>query len=303
MGKQLLLGCIADDFTGTTDLANTLVKEGMRTVQVIGVPGQDFPCPDSDAVVIALKSRTAPVQEAIEESVAALNWLQSNGAEQFFFKYCSTFDSTDQGNIGPVAEALLAELDDSFTIACPAFPANGRSIYQGYLFVGDRLLSESSMKDHPLTPMGDPDLVRVLGRQARAPVGLISWSEVSRGSQAAGELIETAMATLATGLVAMGVEQLIVAGGETSGAVVKKLGIQAMEIGVEIEPGVPWCMTLGKTKLRLALKSGNFGGDDFFEKALDVLKWMKTEQETRWCGWQNPCSTAALPLVHRETSA
>ncbi|MBV8456940.1 MAG: four-carbon acid sugar kinase family protein, partial [Acetobacteraceae bacterium] len=157
----ILLGCIADDFTGATDLAGMLVKYGMRTVQMIGVPEGAAP-PDTDALVVALKSRTTPAQQAIAESLAALRWLQTAGAQQFYFKYCSTFDSTPAGNIGPVGEALMEALGTDFTIACPAFPANQRTIYKGYLFVGDLLLSESSMKDHPLTPMRDPSLVRVL---------------------------------------------------------------------------------------------------------------------------------------------
>ena len=156
----LVLGCIADDFTGATDLANTLVKQGMRTIQVIGVPEPNTEIGDAEAVVVALKSRTAPVADAVDQSLRSLAWLRAQGAKQFFFKYCSTFDSTDEGNIGPVADALLDALDASFTIACPAFPGAGRTIYKGYLFVGDGLLSESSLKDHPLTPMRDSNLVR-----------------------------------------------------------------------------------------------------------------------------------------------
>ena len=165
----VLLGCIADDFTGGTDLAGMLVKAGMRTVQLIGVPTGPLPfdADGVDAVVIALKSRTSPADEAVAESLAALRWLQQAGCRQFYFKYCSTFDSTPRGNIGPVAEALMQALDTNFTIACPAFPANGRTIYKGYLFVGDELLSESGMRNHPLTPMTDPSLVRVLQQQVR----------------------------------------------------------------------------------------------------------------------------------------
>ncbi|MQM35263.1 MAG: hypothetical protein CRU72_12700, partial [Candidatus Accumulibacter phosphatis] len=178
-----LLGCIADDFTGGTDLAGMLVKAGMRTVQMIGIPQGPIP-DDVDAVVIALKSRTSPVTEAIEESLAALRWLQATGCRQFYFKYCSTFDSTPQGNIGPVAEALMDALGTDFTIACPAFPANGRSVYQGYLFVGDTLLSESGMRNHPLTPMTDPSLVRVLQQQVQRGVGLVAESAGMQGAQA-----------------------------------------------------------------------------------------------------------------------
>jgi uncharacterized protein YgbK (DUF1537 family) len=178
-----LLGCIADDFTGGTDLAGMLVKAGMRTVQMIGIPQEPLP-DDVDAVVIALKSRTSPATEAIEESLAALRWLQAAGCRQFYFKYCSTFDSTPQGNIGPVAEALMDALGTDFTIACPAFPANGRSVYQGYLFVGDTLLSESGMRNHPLTPMTDSSLVRVLQQQVQRGVGLVAESAVMQGAPA-----------------------------------------------------------------------------------------------------------------------
>jgi len=418
---SILLGCIADDFTGATDLANTLVRQGMRTVQFFGPPGADVTVPEAEAVVIALKSRTNPVDEAIQQSLEALQWLQGAGAEQFFFKYCSTFDSTPQGNIGPVAEALLAALDQDFTIACPAFPENGRTICYGYLFVGDQLLSESGMQNHPLTPMTDSSLVRVLAAQCRHPVGLVDHRTVAAGTDqvhaafkalraegkqhaivdalsdadllsigaacadlklitggsgvalglpdnfrragklssdtvadglpsvpglgavlsgscseatlaqvaamqksrpsfqlaplklAAGEdqatealawamaqlddgppliyasaapddvraaqdrlgraeagaLIEAAMARIATGLVAAGVRRLVVAGGETSGAVVQALGVNGIRIGPQIDPGVPWTTTLGGPELALALKSGNFGVENFFLKALD----------------------------------
>ena len=181
-----LLGCIADDFTGGTDLAGMLVKAGMRTVQMIGVPTSPVP-DDVDAVVIALKSRTNPVEEAIAESLAALRWLQAAGCRQFYFKYCSTFDSTPKGNIGAVAEALMEALGTDFTIACPAFPANGRTIYKGHLFVGDLLLSDSGMRNHPLTPMTDASLVRVLQQQVHRKVGLVDAATVARGSTAVGD--------------------------------------------------------------------------------------------------------------------
>ncbi len=418
---SVLLGCIADDFTGATDLAGTLVREGMRTVQMIDVP--TGPVPEVDAVVIALKSRTTPVKDAIVESLSALAWLREAGCRQFFFKYCSTFDSTDKGNIGPVGEALLDALGDDFSIACPAFPRNARTICKGYLFVGDVLLNESGMQDHPLTPMTDANLVRVLDRQTKGAVGLVDYATVRRGALAtmeafsalrgdgtrfavvdalddadlktigeacadmdlvtggsgvamglpenfrrqglleatetadrltsidgyaavlagscsratreqiaimsrdhpalkidplalakdesvaaqaidwarplladgplliyasadpeevqaaqaalgverAGALVEEAMAEIARGLIATGVRRLIVAGGETSGAVVGGLGITGLRIGPEIDPGVPWTESLGETPLLLALKSGNFGAPDFFTKAFGQL--------------------------------
>jgi len=413
----LLLGCVADDFTGATDLASMLVRNGMRCVQVIGVP--DGPLPEADAVVVALKSRTAPVSQAVSESLAASEALLAAGARQIFFKYCSTFDSTDEGNIGPVADALLKRLGAGLAIACPAFPANGRSIYQGHLFVGARLLSESGMENHPLTPMRDPDLVRVLSRQTDGGVGLIPFAVVEAGAaairreftrltdsgrryaivdavtdahlhaigeavdghplvtggsgvamglpenfrragllpargdaavlppaeglcavvagscsratlgqigfardhapvleldalatpdaaalaaealgwaegrldaarpvviaasappekvaalqarlgrDAAGALVEEAMAAVAEELVARGVRRLVVAGGETSGAVVGRLGVRSLRIGAEIDPGVPWTYA-DPVGIHLALKSGNFGARDFFLKA------------------------------------
>jgi len=184
----VLLGCIADDFTGATDLANMLVRGGMRTIQTIGVPATPL-AEDVDAVVVALKSRTIPASKAVAQSLAALAWLQQSGARQIYFKYCSTFDSTPKGNIGPVTDALMDALGTGFTIACPAFPENGRTICRGYLFVGDVLLSESGMKDHPLTPMADANLVRVLQAQTRRKVGLIRYDILARGAQALREEI------------------------------------------------------------------------------------------------------------------
>ncbi|HEY2539308.1 MAG TPA: 3-oxo-tetronate kinase, partial [Stellaceae bacterium] len=180
----VLLGAIADDFTGATDLCNTLVRRGMRTVQLIDVPTAASATPDAEAVVIALKSRTIPATEAIDKSLAALAWLRHAKARQILFKYCSTFDSTDDGNIGPVAEALMTALGTDFTLFCPAFPEAGRTIYKGYLFVSDVLLSESGMRDHPLTPMRDPSLARVLQRQSRGRVGLVPQATVRRGAAA-----------------------------------------------------------------------------------------------------------------------
>ncbi|WP_193186321.1 3-oxo-tetronate kinase [Nisaea sediminum] len=415
-----ILGCIADDFTGATDLANMLVRGGMRTVQLIGVPATDTPVPDVDAVVVALKSRTNPAAEAVAQSLQSLQWLKGAGCRQFFFKYCSTFDSTDDGNIGPVADALMADLGTTVTIACPAFPENGRTIFNGHLFVGTQLLSDSPMRNHPLTPMTDSNLVSVLQRQTKKPVKLIQFATVDAGGEAvaaelaaleaegggiaivdavldkhlesigygvknlplvtggsgiaiglpenyrraalladqgaadtlpavsgsaavlagscsaatlgqiarfeaehpsfavdalrlargedvvaealgwaaariadgpvliyasqpaekvreiqkelgraeAGALIEEAMAAIARGLVASGTRRLVVAGGETSGAVVSALGIEGLQIGPQIDPGVPATVSLGGEPLALALKSGNFGGPDFFAKAL-----------------------------------
>src|SRR5919106_6814200 len=181
---SLLLGCIADDFTGATDLASMLVRQGMAAVQLIGVPGDEIDTGDAQAVVVALKSRTIPAADAVDQSLAALAWLQGKGARQILFKYCSTFDSTDQGNIGPVSEALLDALGADFTIACPALPEDGRSVYMGHLFVGERLLSDTHMRHHPLTPMTDSNLVAVLGRQSTRAVGLVPYGVVERGPEA-----------------------------------------------------------------------------------------------------------------------
>jgi uncharacterized protein YgbK (DUF1537 family) len=424
----VLLGAIADDFTGATDLCNTLVRRGLKTVQLIDVPRLGAAVPDAEAVVIALKSRTIPVADAVSMSLKALAWLKDAGARQVLFKYCSTFDSTDQGNIGPVAEALLDALGASFTLYCPAFPEAGRTIFKGYLFVGDVLLSESGMRDHPLTPMRDPSLVRVLQRQSRGKVGLVQHATVAKGpaaiaeafaklkqdgfrhtivdaiadhdleaigeaakdfalitggsgialglpenfrrkgligdgggadrlpkiggkaavlsgscSQAtlaqlaymrerapvfvidplaaasgakvadealrwsadklgdapilfaatappetvaevqqrlgrerAGALVEDIMAEIAKGLVALGARRLVVAGGETAGAVVQALGVTGLRIGRQIDPGVPWTVSLpeslGEPALALALKSGNFGAPDFFLRAFSALE-------------------------------
>jgi uncharacterized protein YgbK (DUF1537 family) len=423
----VVLGAIADDFTGATDLCNTLVRRGMKTVQLIDVPAPGAAIPDAEAVVIALKSRTVPVGDAVSLSLAALARLKDAGARQILFKYCSTFDSTDDGNIGPVAEALLDALGASFTLYCPAFPEAGRTIFKGYLFVGDVLLSESGMRDHPLTPMRDPSLVRVLQRQSRGKVGLVQHATVAQGPtaiaaafdrlraggfrhaivdavadrdleaigeaardfalitggsgialglpenfrrkgligdgaaadalpriagkaavlsgscsqatlaqlaymrerapvfaidplaaasgdnvaagalawaadrlgdapvlfaatappetvaevqqklgrEAAGALVEGIMAEIARGLVGRGVRRLIVAGGETAGAVVQALGVTGLRIGRQIDPGVPWTVSLpgrlGEPALALALKSGNFGAPDFFLRAFDAL--------------------------------
>ena len=421
MAGPLLLGCIADDFTGATDLANTLVKAGMRTIQLLGTPRPGLELPPADAVIVALKSRSNPAADAVASSLAALEWLRAKGARQFYFKYCSTFDSTDRGNIGPVADALLDALGADFTVFNPAFPTNKRTVYKGYLFVGDELLSESGMRHHPLTPMTDPSLVRVLQRQTRNKVGLVPYAAVVQGAAAvretfaelrrngvrhaildsitdqhlhtlgeacadlklvtggsgmamglpanfvraglmragqhaalpkvtgptavlagscsvatqgqvaqmkrdheayeldpitiaggsdvaaqvlawastrlgekpilvystaapervaavqsklgreeSGALIERTLGRIAQGLVQQGARRLVVAGGETAGAVVSALTVEGLSIGPEIDPGVPWTFSIGQPTLALALKSGNFGAVDFFTKAFRV---------------------------------
>jgi uncharacterized protein YgbK (DUF1537 family) len=428
---SLLLGCIADDFTGATDLANNLVRAGMRVVQTIGVPDAPLPS-DCNAVVIALKSRTIAPHEAVAQSLNALQWLKSQHVKQVYFKYCSTFDSwyhgDIRGNIGPVTEALMQALDCDFTIATPAFPDNQRTVFKGHLFVGDVLLSDSGMKNHPLTPMQDANLVNVLQAQCKKRVGLIDYRCVTQGAQAirqrmtelkaqgisiaivdalsnedllrlgpalqdlslvtagsgvamglpanwgiqpalesaqlpsahglkaivsgscslatqgqvqhfvqagghayqldplawtqstpaseiaahvlswatplltqgpvlvystadaeqvktvqqqfgtqhVGEQTEQVLAMVAQGLVKLGVGQLVVAGGETSGACVQALEVTQMTIGAQIDPGVPWCYAPSKFSvlgsIHLTLKSGNFGGTDFFTRAFSVLE-------------------------------
>jgi len=420
----MLLGVIADDLTGATDVALMLSRQGMKTVQVIGVPTRNSDFSDAAAVVVALKSRTVPAQEAIRASLEAASALRAAGASQLLFKYCSTFDSTDNGNIGPVTEALLDATKSDLTIACPAFPAAGRTVYLGHLFVGHVLLSDSPMKDHPLTPMRDANLVRLLQRQAKGRVGLIPVSVVERGPESirahlqkakndgermvvvdatedkhlrmigaacaglalvtggsgiamglpdnfratgkliarqiesrwrapagkpvilagscsaatrnqvdhainagtpalkldvlaiadgtttaddvsrwvmentnvkptlvyssadpaivamiqgqlgaerAGQLVEHLLAEVGIKLLAYGFTRFLVAGGETSGAVVAALGVKALHIGPEIDPGVPWTRSIGEPDIALALKSGNFGTSDFFLKAWSLL--------------------------------
>jgi 3-dehydrotetronate 4-kinase len=419
----MLIGAIADDITGATDLCLMLAREGLHTVQIIGLPEQGT-LPSADAIVIALKSRSIAAAQAVEMSVAAAMLLRESGAEQLLFKYCSTFDSTDEGNIGPVTEALLKLTGSHLTIACPSFPAAGRTTYRGHLFVGDALLSDSPLKDHPLNPMHDANLVRVLGRQTTLPVGLVkidtvargeaavrqafaaqaaagkrilivdtlqdadlrtigaacsdmplvtggsgiasglaanfvragkvaprpsqarmaapagravilagSCSEATRGQIAAakaaglpalaldvdalfsgkqtaaslaawaiaqpqdsipmiyssaapsalqaiqarlgqhasGALVETTLARVGHILQDAGFTRYLIAGGETSGAVVAALGITTLEIGPEIAPGVPWTRSISGPDLVLTLKSGNFGGEDFFLKAWTLL--------------------------------
>ena len=419
----ITLGCIADDFTGATDLANMLVKGGLKTIQLLGNPSKEDVVPSVDAVIIALKTRTIPVEEAIEQSLQALNWLKNAGAKQFFFKYCSTFDSTDEGNIGPVIDALMEALETQFTIACPAFPETERTIFKGHLFVGDKLLSDSPMKDHPLTPMTDSNLVSTLSRQTSQKVGLVEYKDILAGPSAirkafdqlqkedvaiavtdvlndehlyflgeavkdfklitggsgialglpsqfksrnnhqeetrahslpnvlgkelvlsgscsemtlaqvdefskrystlklnpielaennsalanavdwviqakgkepilvyasappdavkqaqkklgrdlASSTVENALAKIALAAVQNGFRRIVVAGGETAGAVVSNLGIKGIMIGEQIDPGVPTTVSIGDPSIGLVLKSGNFGSADFFEKAFKVM--------------------------------
>ncbi len=179
----MLLGCIGDDFTGSSDLANTLAKQGMRVVQYTGVPS-DAAAPEVEAGVVALKTRSIAPADAVRLSLEALDWLRAQGCQQFFFKYCSTFDSTPQGNIGPVADALADALGAETVIFCPAFPGAGRSVYQGHLFVGGQLLNESGMQNHPLTPMTDPDIRRWLALQSRHAVGHVAAATVFHGAGA-----------------------------------------------------------------------------------------------------------------------
>ncbi len=414
-----MLGVIADDVTGATDLASLLRRERFSVVQTLGLP--KGPLPRVDALVVSLKIRTAPVGEAVDAVRAAASALVAGGASPIFFKYCSTFDSTPDGNIGPVTDALLEQLRTAVTVACPAYPSMRRTVYHGHLFVGDALLSDSPMRDHPLTPMTDANLCRVLARQSRSDVTLVPLEEVERGAEvvearlkgfdakrrhiaivdavfdrhvdtigfacrqlplvtggaalgaalarsvmplvssgadvkwsrprgrvailsgsssaatraqveylggripsrhvtpqeladdetratselvewACGEakhgpvmisstadpasvkmaqqqlgreraaaLIEGAFADAARALAADGVRVFIVAGGETSGAVLNSLGIAALSFGDEIEPGVPWTASLDPDGFHFALKSGNFGGPAFFSRALEMV--------------------------------
>ncbi|QUS37186.1 3-oxo-tetronate kinase [Falsirhodobacter algicola] len=185
----MMIGVIADDFTGATDIAGFLVANGLATTQMIGVPEAGTTV-EGDAVVVSLKSRSNPAGEAVADSLAALEWLQSLGCRQIFQKYCSTFDSTAKGNIGPVADALMAAIGTDITVVCPALPINGRSIYKGYLFVGDQLLQESGMKDHPITPMTDSNLMRLMEMQSKGRAGVVTTATVERGVEAVRAEIE-----------------------------------------------------------------------------------------------------------------
>jgi 3-dehydrotetronate 4-kinase len=180
----LKLGCIADDYTGASDLANTLTRQGLRTVQTIGVPADDLAMPEVDAVVVSLKSRSIEASEAVAKSLAAEAWLRGRGASHVLFKICSTFDSTDKGNIGPVMDALRKRSGDAIVLVTPAFPETGRTVYKGNLFVGAVPLNESPLKDHPLNPMHDSNLVRVLARQSQTKIGLVELADVTNGADA-----------------------------------------------------------------------------------------------------------------------
>src|SRR3982074_1109330 len=178
------MGCIADDYTGASDLANTLTRCGLRTVQTIGVPSDDLDLPEIDAVVVSLKSRSIESGLAVSRSRAAEKWLRGHGAAHVLFKICSTFDSTDAGNIGPVMDALRADSGDAIVLVTPAFPETGRTVYQGNLFVGSVPLNESPLKDHPLNLMHDSNLVRVLARQSKTSIGLVDLAVLARGPAA-----------------------------------------------------------------------------------------------------------------------
>ena len=417
--SALAFGAIADDITGASDLANTLVRGGLSTVLAIGTP--DAEVADAEAVVIALKTRTIPAADAVSQSLAAYRWLAARPTGAVMVKYCSTFDSTPDGNIGPVVDAVLDASGQTLSVVCPAFPTNKRTVYKGRLFVGDVPLDESSMRDHPLTPMRDSSLVRLMGSQTRHGVSLVTWETVAEGAvavaaaldaaaaagarhvvvdaitdqdlcviaeaargralltggsgiaigvpelygashgdgrssafpavegssfvvagscsaatngqvaafQAAGgssyhidplrladhpaslveafnwvrshlgtrpilvystaqaealraaqarigaeraaALVENALARITAEAVDAGASRIVVAGGETSGAVMHALGVRLLRIGPEIDPGVPWTVTLGERPLALALKSGNFGRPDFFTRAFEML--------------------------------
>ncbi|MEI2264503.1 four-carbon acid sugar kinase family protein [Erwinia sp. CGal63] len=186
---MIRLGVIADDFTGATDIASFLTQNGLATIQFNGVPQQQEAI-TAQAIVISLKSRSCPVEQAVEQSLAALRWLQEQGCDRFYFKYCSTFDSTEKGNIGPVTDALLAELGETMTVICPALPVNGRTVYSGHLFVGEQLLSDSGMRHHPVTPMTDSNLLRLMERQSQGKAGLIAAPLLDKGADAVRDRLE-----------------------------------------------------------------------------------------------------------------
>ncbi len=187
--RPLLLGCIADDFICAINLANNLVRAGMRVLQTVGVPVGP-PANGADPIAAAFKSRTTAPDEAVTQSLDRLRWLKAAGAQQIYFKYCSTFDSMPAGNVGPVIDALMDEFDRYFTVATPAFSENGRTVFKGYLFAGDALLSKSGMQNHPLMPMTDANLVRVLQPQMRHKVGPIEHTVIARGLTAISQCIK-----------------------------------------------------------------------------------------------------------------
>lgn len=172
------IGVIADDFTGATDAASFIVKNGLTAIQFSGVPDNNISI-ETDTCVIALKSRSCSVAEAIEASLQACRWLKDQGCTLIYFKYCSTFDSTSDGNIGPVVDALMRELNTSKTIVCPALPVNGRTVYQGHLFVYEQLLSESGMRNHPITPMTESNLIKLMEAQSQGKAGLVKYEELT----------------------------------------------------------------------------------------------------------------------------
>ncbi|MET0678434.1 MAG: 3-oxo-tetronate kinase [Bradyrhizobium sp.] len=245
---KLSLGCIADDYTGASDLANTLTRQGLRTVQTIGVPSDDLALPDVDAVVVSLKSRSIEAGQAVTRSQAAEKWLRGRGAGHVLFKICSTFDSTDAGNIGPVMDALRADSGDAIVLVTPAFPETGRTVYMGNLFVGAVPLNESPLKDHPLNPMHDSNLVRVLARQSRGKVGLVDLATLSRGAEAVrGKLADLAGQGMAAAIIDAVFDRDL----ETIGAVAldHRLSVGASGIGLGLARGL---VASGKVKASAA---------------------------------------------------
>jgi uncharacterized protein YgbK (DUF1537 family) len=231
LASHISLGCIADDYTGASDLANTLTRQGLRTVQTIGVPSGDLKLPEVDAVVVSLKSRSIEAGEAVARSRDAEKWLRSRGAGHVLFKICSTFDSTDAGNIGPVMDALRADCGEKIVLVTPAFPETGRTVYQGNLFVGLVPLNESPLKDHPLNPMHDSNLVRVLARQSKTKVGLVNLATLTRGADA----VRARLAELAVqGIGAAVIDAVFDNDLETIGAVAAehRLSVGASGIGL-----------------------------------------------------------------------
>jgi uncharacterized protein YgbK (DUF1537 family) len=253
------LGCIADDYTGASDLANTLTRCGLRTVQTIGVPADDFLLPQVDAVVVSLKSRSIAAADAVAASRAAERWLRGRGATHVLFKICSTFDSTDAGNIGPVMDALQADSGDVIVLVTPAFPGTARTVYQGNLFVGAVPLNESPLKDHPLNPMHDANLVRVLGRQSRSRIGLVDLATVARGADA----IRERLAKLASdGVRAAVIDAVFDADLETIGqaALGHRLSVGASGLGLGLARGLVASGTVRAGSATDSTTQGEVGG-------------------------------------------